>query len=100
LDLNKVKDLCNIQWNLINKYADYVKNRGTLVYWTSSITIEENELIIEQFLKSHPEFSFSATYPRIGTVGLRGQKDCQRLYPHLFATDGSYFARFIKHDKT
>ncbi|MFH0748583.1 MAG: RsmB/NOP family class I SAM-dependent RNA methyltransferase [Candidatus Bathyarchaeota archaeon] len=98
-DFNRVKDLCNIQWNLINKYANYVKDGGNLVYWTSSITLEENELMLEQFLKLHPEFSFSETYPRIGTPGLRGQKECQRLYPHLFAVDGSYFARLIKHEK-
>ena len=96
VDLNRVGDAADAQWDLISKYADYVRDGGRLIYWTNSLTVEENELLVERFLKMRPEFSLVETKPRIGVSGLRGQRECQRLYPHLHGVDGAYFAKLIK----
>ena len=88
-----VEDAAKVQWRAIDGYADYVKEGGTLVYWTRSITVEENEALIERFLKLHPEFRVVEAWPRLGEPGLRGQRECQRLYPHLHGTDCSFFAK-------
>lgn len=98
VDFEEVKDAIDVQWSMINNYACCVKDGGSFVYWTRSVTVEENELLIERFLKLHPEFSLVEARPRIGVLGLRGQSECQRLYPHLHRADGSYFARLIKHE--
>ena len=42
---------------MINSCAEKVADGGALTYSTCSITVEENEMIIERFLKWHPEFS-------------------------------------------
>jgi len=98
VDFKRIKDSADVQSSMINNYADYVKHGGSLVYWTRSITVEENELLIERFLKLHPEFSLVAAKPRVGVLGLREQNECQRLYPYIHGADGSYFARLIKHE--
>ena len=96
VDFTKVEDTSKVQWNMINTYAEYVKDGGSLVYWTYSVTLEENELLIERFLRLNPDFRLVEAGPRIGVSGLRGQRECQRLYPHLHEADGSYFARLKK----
>ena len=78
---------------MLNKSADYVKDGGNLVYWINSVTIEEKEMIIERFLKVCPEFSLMETRQRLGTSGLRGQREYQRLYPHIQSVNGSFFAK-------
>ncbi|MFH0896661.1 MAG: RsmB/NOP family class I SAM-dependent RNA methyltransferase [Candidatus Bathyarchaeota archaeon] len=93
VDYGKIEDAADSQWTMIDRSADYVKDGGSLVYWTNSITVEENELIIERFLKLHPEFSLLEAGPRLGMPALRGQRECQRLYPHLHEADGSFFAK-------
>lgn len=93
VDFAAVEEAATTQWTLIDKAANYVKAGGNLVYWTNSITLEENELIIERFLKLHPEFTLQEVRPRLGMSALRGQAECQRLYPHLHEADGSFFAK-------
>lgn len=96
VDFKRVEDATDAQWTMLNKYATYVKDGGNLVYWTNSISVEENEMVIERFLRLHHEFSLVEAAPRLGLPGLRGQRECQRLYPHLHGADGSYFAKLIK----
>jgi 16S rRNA (cytosine967-C5)-methyltransferase len=85
-----------IQWEMLNRCAKAVKQGGRLVYSTCSITLEENEMLIERFLKWHPEFELAATSPNIGRPGFRGQRKCQRLYPHLHECNGFFVAKLCK----
>jgi 16S rRNA (cytosine967-C5)-methyltransferase len=88
--------MADIQWPMLNNCSQYVKPRGILVYTTSSITIEENEMLIERFLKWHPEFVLAKISPRIGLPGLRGLDECQRLYPHIHRCNGLFIAKLVK----
>ncbi len=85
--------MAEIQWQMLLNCAEYVKPHGVLVYATSSITVEENELIIERFLKWHPEFALAEMSPRIGLPGLRGLDRCQRFHPHVHDCDGGFVAK-------
>jgi 16S rRNA C967 or C1407 C5-methylase (RsmB/RsmF family) len=58
--------------------------------------LEENEMLIERFLKWHPEFALVDTEPRLGVQGLRGQDKCQRLYPQLHGCNGFFVAKLEK----
>jgi 16S rRNA (cytosine967-C5)-methyltransferase len=91
-----IERMAQIQWQMLNSYADQVKLGGTLVYSTCSITVEENEMLIEKFLKWHPEFSLSEITPKIGSSGLRGLEKCQRLYPHTHKCNGFFIAKLSK----
>lgn len=87
--------MANIQWEMLNQCTDHVKDGGSIVYSTCSITLEENEMLIERFLKWHPEFTLVETLPRIGLLGFRGQRKCQRLYPHLHDCNGFFIAKLL-----
>jgi 16S rRNA (cytosine967-C5)-methyltransferase len=91
-----IEKMASIQWQMINICAEKVKSGGFLTYSTCSITVEENELIIERFLKEHPEFSLAEVKPQIGLPGLHGLSLCQRLYPHLHQCNGFFIAKLQK----
>jgi len=93
LTKRSVLNMAEIQWTMLNNCAAYVKEGGFLVYSTCSVTLEENEMLIEKFLRWHPEFAVADAAPRIGLSGLRGQAQCQRLYPHLHECNGFFVAK-------
>lgn len=96
LTRRSVDKMAEIQWKMINNCAGKVKCRGALVYSTCSITVEENEVLIERFLKWHPEFSLVEITPKIGLSGLRGLEECQRLYPQTHGCNGFFIAKLLK----
>lgn len=55
--LETFADLPEIQYEILENSAKYLKKGGILVYATCTILKAENENVIERFLKSHPEFS-------------------------------------------
>lgn len=91
-----IDKMAEIQWRMINKCAERVKAGGVLTYSTCSITVEENEMVIEQFLKRHPEFALAEIQPKLGVQGLRGLDKCQRLYPHVHESSGFFIAKLLK----
>ncbi len=91
-----IEKMTDVQWRMINNCAEKVKARGILTYSTCSITVEENEMIVERFLKQHPEFTLKEIKPKIGVSGLRGMDKCQRLYPHFHESNGFFIAKLLK----
>ena len=96
LTKRSVLHMAQIQWRMLQQCAEHIKEGGYLIYSTCSVTLEENEMLVEKFLKWHPEFTLSETQPRIGLPGLRGQAKCQRLYPHLHNCNGFFIAKLLK----
>jgi 16S rRNA (cytosine967-C5)-methyltransferase len=88
--------MAKIQAEMMEQCAEYVKKGGFLVYSTCSITVEENEMVIQNFLKQHPEYKLVDTVPKIGLPGLRGLTKCQRLYPHIHECNGFFVAKLKK----
>jgi 16S rRNA (cytosine967-C5)-methyltransferase len=91
-----IDKMAAFQWQMLDSLARNVRPEGTLIYSTCSITIEENEMIIERFLKQHSEFSIVDVTPKIGLSGLRGLDKCQRLYPHIHDCNGFFIAKMQK----
>ena len=96
LTKRSILGMAKVQWEMLNQCAEHVRNRGFLVYSTCSIALEENEMLIEKFLKWHPEFTLAEASPRIGLPGLRGQTECQRLYPHIHECNGFFVAKLLR----
>jgi 16S rRNA (cytosine967-C5)-methyltransferase len=84
------------QWQMLNHCVELVKEGGLLYYFTCSLTLEENERMIERFLKWHPEFKLTSITQTLGLPGLRGLHQCQRLYPHIHKCNGFFIAKLVK----
>lgn len=74
----EVQRLSGTQEALLNRGAGFVKSNGSLVYSTCSLETEENERVVETFLKANPQFE------------LRRER---RLNPVTDCVDGAYVAR-------
>ena len=96
LSPSSIQNMADLQRQMINNCAEKVAKGGFLAYSTCSITMEENEGIIEQFLKDHPEFTLVDIEPKIGMTGLNGLTKCQRLYPHIHHCNGFFIAKLQK----
>jgi 16S rRNA (cytosine967-C5)-methyltransferase len=96
LSPRSIHNMSKIQLEMINNCADKVKSGGFLTYSTCTITIEENEGIIEAFLTAHPDFKLVEIEPKIGLPGLNGLTQCQRLYPHIHNCNGFFIAKLQK----
>jgi len=96
LTKRSVFNMAEVQWNMLNNCAERVKEGGHLVYSTCSVSLEENEMLIERFLNWHLDFKLVETTPRIGLPGFRTQSQCQRLYPHLHKCNGFFVAKLAK----
>ena len=96
LSPRSINNMSKIQLEMINNCADKVKSGGFLTYSTCSITVEENEGVIEGFLKVHPNFRIVDIEPKIGLPGLKGLTQCQRLYPHIHSSNGFFIAKLQK----
>ena len=84
--------LPEIQLAILENCSKYVKDGGILVYSTCTVLPEENELNVERFLSSHPEFT-----PVDFTVGdIRSEGGMLSLTPDKHGTDGFFVAKFIK----
>lgn len=86
------------QWRILESCADRVRSRGVLLYFTNTITVEENEENILRLLRRHPEFKLVELKPALGSEGLRGLTLCRRLYPHRDACYTSFLAKLVKED--
>jgi len=91
-----IEHFVEAQDRLLDIFSEHVCEGGDLVYWTRSVAVEEDELAVERFLRRHPEFILSETSSKIGVPGLRGQRQSQRLFPHLHLCDGAFVARMTR----
>jgi 16S rRNA (cytosine967-C5)-methyltransferase len=96
LSTKSVENMAEIQQQMLTNCAQKVTKNGYLTYSTCSITVEENEMVIERFLLEHSNFHLVEIEPKIGLPGLRGLTQCQRLYPHLHECNGFFIAKLQK----
>ena len=56
MTIDKIKNINELQKNIIENMCKFVKQKGFLVYSTCTINKDENERLINEFLKKHQEF--------------------------------------------
>lgn len=91
---------------IIENAAPLVRSGGYLLYSTCTYSLEENEMIIDEFLSSHEEFSLvpvkdelrAVTADGICFAGAKSDKLslCRRFYPHISAGEGQFVALLKK----
>lgn len=53
---NSPKEFSEIQTDILNTVVSMLKSGGTIIYSTCTFNLEENEKVIQKFLKEHSEF--------------------------------------------
>jgi 16S rRNA (cytosine967-C5)-methyltransferase len=89
--------LSGLQKKILDRLSSYLKPGGTLVYSTCTLTREENEQVVEDFLKRHEEFVLEAAadfLPESAKHMVRGNYFL--ALPHRDGTDGFFAARMRK----
>ncbi len=94
-DLGEIRNIVNIQYDLLKKGAGLVKPGGTLVYSTCTIEPEENFEIIKKFLDENPGFKLidAAKYLPAELITDNGTV---QTFPHVHGLDGSFAAKLEK----
>lgn len=82
-----ISALVEIQQQILETCARYVKPVGVLVYATCTISRRENEAQIDAFLRAHKEYELEEI-----PISLANDGQIQ-LLPHVHNTDGFYIAR-------
>jgi 16S rRNA (cytosine967-C5)-methyltransferase len=86
--------LAGIQSALLRQAARCLKTNGRLVYSTCSIEREENEEVVEAFLKESKEFRKAP--PASGPRETLTQDGFFRTFPHKHVTDGFFVAVLVQ----
>lgn len=88
-----VAEMQEKQASILDGAARLVKNGGRLVYATCSLLNEENDVIVEGFLASHPDFELVPMHQVLAEQKIPLEMDQYlKLLPHKHQTDGFFAA--------
>ncbi len=93
------------QREILESAAATVRAGGRLLYSTCTFSPEENEGVVSDFLRDHPEFSlvqpdapwFAPGRPDLLTDPVPGLEACCRLWPHRLRGEG-HFAALLQYN--
>ncbi|MDD3839318.1 MAG: 16S rRNA (cytosine(967)-C(5))-methyltransferase RsmB [Clostridia bacterium] len=88
-DFEKLK---SIQKRILKNASKYLKENGVLVYSTCTINREENQDIIDDFLKYNDNFYLCDLSNELGI----GKTRTLNLYPNIHRVDGFFIAKLKK----
>jgi len=86
--------LAELQRHLLRRAAGVLRPDGVLVYSTCTLLPEENEAVVEAFLRDAPQFVMASAHEAPEEVRELMQADgTLRCWPHRHDTDGFFAAR-------
>ena len=89
-----VNELSEKQTSILSSSAPLVKSGGRMVYATCTLLRQENEDVVEAFVKNHPEFKVlhESEILETGNKEEATQGSFFKLLPHINGTDGFFCA--------
>lgn len=88
--LKDLKNLQQIQLAILDSVSHLLKPEGELVYSTCSISMEENEEVVKQFLQKHPDFELKP----FKLTKLESKTGMLKIMPDQDGNDGFFIAKF------
>lgn len=84
-----LEEIPPIQREILKTASRYVKVGGTLIYSTCTLNFEENEGVVEEFLKENRNFT-----PIVVPLDIDGVETgyCRNFFPHITGGDGFFAA--------
>ena len=93
-DMKVVQELPSLQLAILKNQATYVRPGGVLLYSTCTLTREENEGVVEAFLKEDADFSLEKL--PLPAVFPENESGMLSLIPGQYDTDGFFICRLRK----
>ncbi len=94
-DIQDIHGITEIQYAILKTASSYLKPSGILLYSTCTINQEENENIIERFLKEHPDFKTVDFEIYGSTLSYQSSNGMLTLFPSTLH-DGFFMAKLQK----
>ncbi|QIB28125.1 16S rRNA (cytosine(967)-C(5))-methyltransferase RsmB [Caloranaerobacter azorensis] len=95
--LEDIKEISQIQYNILRNSSRYLKQNGILVYSTCTIEREENIKLINRFLSENPMYKFVPIEEvNCDDMKINGRDGYIELFPNIHGTDGFFIAKLIK----
>ena len=96
-----IKNIINMQYNILENGSKYVKDGGILIYSTCTILKEENVELVKSFLDNNKEFQLVGFNDLLksGDKMETAKEGFLQLYPHIHKTDGFFIAKMRKKDR-
>ena len=82
-NLDDIKELFDIQYNILLTSSKYLKNGGRIMYSTCTLNKKENEKVVSEFLKNNSEFELI---------------EQRTTFPSKDGGDGFFYALMVKND--
>jgi 16S rRNA (cytosine967-C5)-methyltransferase len=96
----EIADICSLQNKLLNTVHSLLRPGGLLVYSTCTMEYDENQGMIERFLRQNPAFSLEAfpqeMFLNAPEYKLQAENGFLQILPHQFGSDGFFIARLRK----
>lgn len=98
-------EICNIQKNILKNASEMLCEGGIIAYSTCTFSPEENEYIIDDFIKNNDDFEiidiaknsgFDFGVPKWVENGIDDLKKCGRLWPYKIKGEGHFLALLKK----
>ncbi len=88
-----IQELAQLQQQLLDRAATWVKPDGTLVYATCTLHPAENEAQVNHFLQTHPNWSILPPDTESPLAASTQPEGWVKIWPHERGMDGFFMAR-------
>lgn len=95
-----IQNLARIQQDILQTVAPLLKSNGVLIYSTCTVDPVENEEVVKEFLKNHPNYEVDETFfdmlPEDVNRSIGITEYGLQLFPQTYQTDGFFLTRLIR----
>lgn len=92
-----IKQIVEIQQQLLEAAGNYLKTNGQLIYSTCTLNKEENENQIKMFIEKHPNYRV-VSITEIADTELQVSEYGATLLPQTYNSDGFFITKLEKND--